>query len=100
MSIHIGDGGITEPMWLYLSFMRRAVHEQHFVEHGIGAREITALTLTTPVPLQSPASRMVVDSGVLATRPGAESMLEIEFDHARQKRSVDLRPHLPMVLRF
>jgi hypothetical protein len=100
MSIHIGDGGIAEPMWLYLSFMRRVHHEHHFVEHGIGAREITALTLTTPVPLQSPASRMVVDSGILATRPGAESMLEIEFDRSRQQESVDLRPHLPMVLRF
>jgi hypothetical protein len=77
--IHIGEGGITEPMWVYLSFMRQAHHEQQFIEHAIGAREITALTLTTPVPIRSPASQMVVESGILSTRAGPESLLAIEF---------------------
>jgi len=98
MSLHIGEAGIAEPMWVYLSFMRRSHHEQKFVEHDSGARDVTALTLTTPLPLQSPASRIVVESGILTSRSGSESLLEIEFDRARQKRSVDLRPDLPLIL--
>jgi len=46
--MHIGDVGIEEPMWVYLSFMRRAQREQWFIEHPIGIREITGLTLTLP----------------------------------------------------
>jgi hypothetical protein len=41
--MHIGDAGVEEPMWVYLSFMRRAQREQWFVEHPIGVREITGL---------------------------------------------------------
>jgi hypothetical protein len=100
MSIHIGEGGTMEPMWFYLRFMRRGHHEQQFIEHAIGVREITALTLTTPVPLQSRVSQMIVESGILGTHPGAKSLLEIEFDHSREGQSVDLRPHLPLLLRI
>jgi hypothetical protein len=100
MSLHIGEAGITEPMWVYLAFMRRSLHEQKFVEHDIGAREITGLTLTSPLPLQSPASQIVIESGILTPRSGPESLLEIEFDRARQKRLVDLRPDLPFIFRL
>jgi hypothetical protein len=55
--MHIGDVGIEEPMWVYLSFMRRAQREQWFIEHPVGIREITALTLVTPVPLRSKTQR-------------------------------------------
>jgi hypothetical protein len=34
-------------MWVYLNFMRRVDREQKFVEHPIGIRKITGLTLTT-----------------------------------------------------
>jgi hypothetical protein len=95
--MHIGDVGIEEPMWVYLSFMRRAQREQWFIEHPIGIREITGLTLTTPVPLRSNVSQKIVESGVLATRTGATSLLEIEFDGNRRKEQMDFRPHLPFV---
>lgn len=65
--MHIGDVGIEEPMWVYLSFMRRAQREQWFIEHPIGIREITGLTLTTLVPLRSNVSQKIVESGILAT---------------------------------
>jgi Glyoxalase-like domain len=95
--MHIGDVGIEEPMWVYLSFMRRAQREQWFIEHPIGIREITGLTLTTPVPLRSNVSQKIVESGILATRTGATSLLEIEFDCNRRKEQMDFRPHLPFV---
>jgi Glyoxalase-like domain len=56
--MHIGDARIEEPMWIYLSFMRRAQREQWFIEHPIDIREITGLTLTTPVPLRSDAAKI------------------------------------------
>jgi Glyoxalase-like domain len=95
--IHIGNVGIEEPMWVYLSFMRRAQREQWFIEHPVGIREINGLALTTPVPLRSDVSQKLVESGILATRTGATSLLEIEFDGNRRKERMDFRPHLPLV---
>jgi len=98
--MYVGEAGIEEPMWVYLSFMRRAHRKQWFVEHPIGIREITGLTLTSPVPLRSPAARRIVESGVLSARTGATSLLEIEFDRKRRKEDVDFRPHLPFVFQL
>jgi Glyoxalase-like domain len=98
--MHIGDVGIEEPMWIYLSFMRRAQREQWFIEHPIGIREITGLTLTTPVPLRSDAAKKIGQSGILATRAGTPSWLEIEFDRNRRKEHMDFRPHLPLVFQL
>jgi len=100
LSMQIGEAGIEEPMWVYLDFMRRAQREGWFTEHPIGIREITKLTLTTPTPLRSDASQKIIESGVLETRTGATSLLEIEFDRNRQKRRVDFRPHLPVIFQL
>ncbi len=95
--MYIGEVGIEEPMWVYLSFMRRAQREQWFIEHPIGAREITGLTLTSPVPLRSPVAQRIVESGVLSARTGTTSLLEIEFDGKRRNAHVDFRPQLPFI---
>src|SRR5215467_3726563 len=100
LCMQIGEGGIEEPMWIHLSFMRRAQREGWFTEHPIGVREITRLTLTTPMPLRSDASQKIVESGVLATRTGATSLLEIEFDGHRREEHADFRPHLPVIFRL
>ena len=84
-------------MWVYLSFMRRVHREQWFIEHPIGVREITGLTLTTPAPLRSKVAQKILENGMLATRTGAKSLLEIEFDGNRRKEQVDFRPHLPLI---
>jgi hypothetical protein len=98
--MHIGEAGVEEPMWVYLSFMRRVDREQRFVEHRIGIREITSLTLTTPVPLRSTVSQRVVESGILSTQKGPKPLLEIEFDGNQRKEIVDFRPHLPLVFQL
>jgi hypothetical protein len=95
--MYIGEVGIEEPMWVYLSFMRRAQREQWFTEHPIGAREITGLTLASPVPLRSTVAQRIVESGVLSARTGTTSLLEIEFDGKRRNAHVDFRPHLPFI---
>jgi len=95
--MHIGEAGIEEPMWVYLGFMRRLHREQWFVEHPIGIREITDLTLTSPAPLHSAVSQRVIESGMLSARTGATPLLEIEFDGGRIDEHRDFRPHLPFV---
>ena len=97
--LHIGEAGIEEPMWVYMSFMNRAQREQWFTEHPIGIREITGLTLTTAIPVRSSVSQRVVESGILASRTGPTSLLEIEFDGNRRQEQVDFRPDLPIVFR-
>jgi hypothetical protein len=97
---HIGEAGVEEPMWVYLSFMRRGQREQWFSDHPIGIREVTGLTLVTPAPLRSAASQKIVASGVLATRAGATPLLEIEFDGGRRDQTVDFRPDLPFVFKL
>ena len=98
--MHIGEAGVEEPMWVYLGFMRRFDREQRFVEHPLGIREITNLTLTTPVPLCSTASQSMVESGILSSQVGPKSLLEIEFDSNRRKEIVDFRPHLRASFNF
>src|SRR5215469_13456371 len=100
LSLQIGEAGIEEPMWVHLSFMRRAQRERWFTEHPIGVREITRLILTTPMPLRSDVSRRIIESGVLETRMGAASLLEIEFDGQQRKKHVDFRPHLPVIFQL
>jgi len=98
--MHIGEAGIEEPMWVYMSFMKRAQRQQWFIEHPIGIREITGLTLTTSTPLRSTTAQKVVESGILATRTGAVSLLDIEFDGNRRREQVDFSPHLPLRFRM
>jgi Glyoxalase-like domain len=98
--MNIGEAGVEEPMWIYMNFMRRDHREQWFIEHTIGIREITGLTLTTPVPLRSPVAQRIVENGILSTRTGATPLLEIEFDGNRRKERVDFRPHLPFVFKL
>jgi len=100
LSMQIGEAGIEEPMWIHLSFMRRAQREGWFTEHPIGIREITALTLTTPLPLRSKASQVALQNGVLKTRNGAPALLEIEFDGHRRKEHADFRPQLPVIFQL
>lgn len=100
LCMQIGEAGIEEPIWVHLSFMRRAQREGRFTKHPIGVREITRLTLTTPTPLRSNAAQKIVESGVLATRTGATSLLEIEFDGHQRKEHVDFRPHLPFIFQM
>lgn len=97
--IDIGEAGIEEPMWVYMRFMKRAQRKRWFIEHPIGIGEITGLTLTTATPLRSPASQKVVESGVLTTRRGPTSLLEIEFDGNRRQKQFDFRPSLPFIFR-
>jgi hypothetical protein len=100
LAMHIADAEVDEPMWVHLGFQLRAQREQHFRDHPIGLREITGLTLTSPAPLRSAMSRVLLDSSVFQVQAGARYALKIEFDRAERGELVDLRPRLPVVFEF
>jgi hypothetical protein len=95
--MHVGDAGVEEPMWVYLGFLNRRLREQWFVPHRNGAREITGLTLVTPVLPGSEASRRAMEDGVLTVVSGTERLMRIELDGGVRGESVDLRPALPLM---
>ncbi len=98
--MHIAESGVEEPMWVHLSFLRRADREQRFTGHPSGIREITGLSLTTAIPLRSTASQKMVESKIVSSREGAKPLLEIEFDGQRRNQAADFRPHLPIIFRL
>ena len=100
LAMHIGEAGIDEPMWIYMSFMKRTQREHWFKEHPIGIRTITGLTLTTSKPLRSGASQKVMKSGILSTLVGTAPLLEIEFDGKVRNERMDFRPQLPIVFQL
>jgi hypothetical protein len=100
LALHIAETTLDEPMWVYIGFTRRLDWEQRFLEHPSGVREITALALSSPLPLRSRASEIVIGNGILSHREGSEHLLEIEFDHAERHQLVDFRPHLPIVFQL
>lgn len=98
--MHIAETGVEEPMWVYLSFLRRVDRERWFIEHPVGICEITGLALTTPVALRSAASQRMVESEILSSRQGTRPLLEIEFDGRQRNQMVDFRPRLPLVFQL
>lgn len=95
--VHVGDAAVEEPMWVYMDFLTRP---QRQVTHPNGSRDITGIALETPVPLASPAAQLFLQNQVLALQRGAEHLLIIELDHGLRGQSADLRPDLPLVLRY
>jgi len=93
--MHIAEVEVEEPMWLYLDFLRRVDREQWFIEHPIDIREITGVALNSPKPLRSMVAQRMAESGILSTRMGTTSLLEIEFDDSRRNQIADFRPHFP-----
>lgn len=98
--MHVPKSVVAKPMWFSIPFGRRVDYAQRFIRHTIGVREITSLTLTTPVQLRSLASQTIVKNKILSTRMGMKSLLEIEFDGDQRHRLIDCRPRLPLVFRF
>jgi hypothetical protein len=98
LKIYLAPTGIEEPMWLFMPFLQRLNHQQHFVAQPNGAREITKLTLTTPVPLRSSAALALVENAVLSIREGPDYLLTIGLNKSQRQVVRDFRPDLPLVV--
>ena len=71
--------------------------------HPNGARRLTALRVIAPTPTDGrlpPAAAYVAAQGLVSFDGGAEWLLEVTLDEARQGVTRDLRPALPMVIHY
>lgn len=69
--------------------------------HPIGCRRITAIRLISPTTYQPIASlKYLQKQRLLSVKQGDAWLLELTFDGDRNKKMKDLRPDLPLVVRY
>jgi hypothetical protein len=70
-------------------------------QHPLGVRRITAVHLVSPRAYQSvPALIHLENLKIVSVQRGEEWLLEVTFDSGKQGKSKDLRPDLPLVVRY
>lgn len=96
------DAPLDEPAFFYAAFGRRpdALGRQP-IAHACGVSEVTGVELVLPTarPLCS-AAQAAAAAGVVAFSPGDAHVLCLTFDHGRRAQAADLRPELPLRLRW
>ncbi|WP_189608655.1 VOC family protein [Saccharospirillum salsuginis] len=103
LSIPVAEAPLEEPMWFFLPFGQRPdqmpPERAQPLVHSCGVRALTHTHLTLPVA-ESEAARMADSLHDVSVDVGDSPLLELEFDHHRQGKVLDLRPELPMLLRL
>jgi len=93
------DTPLREPEFFYLGFQRdRARLGQEPIAHALPLGSLTNVTVARPAGA-SAASEAARILGLVAFRDTDEYLLELGFDSA-DRGSADLRPPLPLVLRW
>lgn len=104
LCIHVGEdcSSVEGPLLLYLAFGRRPDSRPppHPPPHRAGFREITSVLVRGPQAPSSAARDAARQAGGVAFGPGESHLLEIGFDGEGQGRTIDLRPQLPLLLRW
>jgi hypothetical protein len=106
MKIDIGlDAPLSEPMWFFLAKAAApdsyATERQQPLSHTLGVNQISAVTLTMPGAAQlSRSATAAHDTGQVRFIEGTGHLLDIVFDDNRQGGMQDLRPHLPLIVRY
>jgi hypothetical protein len=104
LCFHVGMDSSSPggPLLVYLPFGRRPDSRPgpQPVGHRIGFREITRVLVRGPC-LPSPlAEETATRTASIAFRADGEHLMEVGFDGERSGLSADLRPLLPLVLRW
>lgn len=69
--------------------------------HALGVKAITRVTVNIYDEFQpSPLARWLTENQIAIIQPAAYANLEIEFDDGAQGESLNLRPDLPLVLKY
>ena len=93
---------LDEPEIFYIPFARRpdAIGQQP-ISHAIPLAEITAVGIGVPgLGARSAAARAVEEAGVVSFASADDHLMTLTFDLAARGAAADLRPHLPLVLRW
>jgi hypothetical protein len=69
--------------------------------HPIGVQQLIAVRLVSPKTYQPIASlKYLQTQHVLSIKQGDQWLVELTFDGGKRKKSKDLRPDLPIVIRY
>jgi hypothetical protein len=94
------DTLLSDPEFFYLAFQGvRARGGQEPLEHGLPVRVLTGVTISRPDGPPSPAAEALYAAGVIALRRADQHLMELRF-HDGNRGSADLRPILPLILRW
>jgi len=75
--------------------------ESSMFHHPIGVKRITAVRLIAPRDYTpAPAINYVKDAGIITLGKGGQWLIEMTFDGGAKKKSKDLRPDLPLIIRY
>lgn len=101
LAIEVAVGTLlTEPALFYFPTPRRPeTLASEPTVHGLPLGAVTAVSIGGPGP-RSAALREVEAAGLLSFPATEQHVLFVDFGFERRDRSVDLRPELPLVLRF
>lgn len=93
---------LSEPAFFYLRFARPPGQMQTQPRaHDLGVRRIAAVEIGMPGgAAPCAAARAVQDAGLVRFVDAAHHVMTVTFDDARAGESADLRPDLPLVLRW
>jgi hypothetical protein len=95
---------LHEPMTFVLPFGRRpdaaADGDRQPLVHATGVREVTRLALHGPPAEPSAALAAVTSLGIVERVPAERPALVLGFDGEAADRELDLRPALPLLLRW
>ncbi len=68
--------------------------------HPLGVQKITGVRIGVISEAVSPIAQMLATAGIAHIAPAPFANLEIEFDYGAQGEAINLRPELPLVLKY
>lgn len=91
------EAGLEEPMWCFMEAFGERLHP---AEHPAGFRNVTTVRIVSPPLKKDSVTRTMAKKGLIGFEPGAEHLLELEFDGRTAGRQIDFRPELPLRLHW
>jgi len=95
---------LEEPMWCYMKGGRAPAEappeSRQVLVHPAGFREITGVRILGPGLEGAAVTRAMANMGVIAVESAEEHLLVLQFDNGGEGCHADMRPRLPMVLRW
>ncbi len=104
LAITVAETRLDEPLLFQVPFgpVGTGSAPSEPFEHGLGPRELTQVTVSSPVAATSRACVELAEAAPVRfeTQDGGRPVMSLTFDEGRAGGSADLRPTLPLVLRW
>lgn len=103
IAVATNSDNLTEPMLFQIPWGKRpdssSAEKSPPLNHGVGFREITRVELVSPAANNpSPELQAVIDTNQVKLRLGTEYFVELGCDGEVQRKLVDFRPGLPLII--